>query len=334
MTDRSDGMTHAPVGKPAPVCQPGDFRFAAMCLDHGHINGMTNGLLEAGGEVVKVYDPDPEKVAAYCARYPGVEAAESEAEILSDSTIQMVAGAAIPNQRASLGLRVMAAGKDYFTDKAPFTTLSQLAEARQVVAETGQKYMVYYSERLHTDSAIRAGQLIEQGVIGRVLQVICLAPHRLKAAARPEWFFRKEQYGGIICDIGSHQIEQILHFTGATDARVTSAAIANHNHPQYPELEDFGEAHLITNNGCTGYFRVDWFTPAGLAVWGDGRTFILGTDGYMELRKYIDILHHTEGDQIYLVNQGGSQQLSVHGEVGFPFSVNSFSIVSIARRMP
>jgi predicted dehydrogenase len=141
----------------------------------------------------------------------------------------------------------------------------------------------------------------------------------LNAPNRPDWFFRKEQYGGIICDIGSHQIEQILHFSGATDAEISSAAVANYNNPDYPELEDFGEASLVTNNGVSGYFRVDWFTPDGLAVWGDGRTFILGTDGYMELRKYIDLLQDPEGDQIYLVNQTGAQHLSVRGQVGFPF---------------
>ena len=319
MSNAADGMNYAPKGKPAPVCGPGEFRFAAVALDHGHIYGMTNGLKEAGAELVKVYDADPAKVAAFRKVHPEAEVASSEAEILEDPTIQLVAAAAVPNLRAGLGMRVMAAGKDYFTDKAPFTTLEQLAEARRLVAETGRKYMVYYSERLHTDSAMYAGELIAQGVIGKVVQVICLAPHRLNAPGRPDWFFRKEQYGGIICDIGSHQIEQILHFSGATDAEISSAAVANYNNPDYPELEDFGEASLVTNNGVSGYFRVDWFTPDGLAVWGDGRTFILGTDGYMELRKYIDVLQDPEGDQIYLVNQTGAQHLSVRGQVGFSF---------------
>ena len=34
-----DGMNYAPSGAPKPVCSPGDFVFAAVGLDHGHING-------------------------------------------------------------------------------------------------------------------------------------------------------------------------------------------------------------------------------------------------------------------------------------------------------
>ena len=278
-------MSYAPQGKPRPVVAAGEFPFAAMRLDHGHIFGQCNGLIEAGAELRAVFDPDPEKVAAFCQRYPGVRAARSENEILDDPAIKLVAAAAVPNQRAELGLRVMDAGKDYFTDKTPFTTLEQLALARQKVAATGRKYMVYYSERLHVECAVFAGQLISDGAIGRVIQVLGLGPHRLAATSRPAWFFEKERYGGILCDVGSHQIEQFLFYAGAHDARVLSAAVANYANPDQPELEDFGEASLVADNGCSNYFRVDWFTPDGLSTWGDGRAIILGTKGSIELRK-------------------------------------------------
>src|SRR5690606_6573876 len=208
--------------------------------------------------------------------------------ILEDKEIQLVAGAAVTSERCALGMRVMDSGKDYFTDKAPFTTLEQLEMARKKVKETGKKYMVYYSERLHVESAVYAGQLIEQGAIGRVVQVIGTGPHRLNAPSRPDWFFKKEKYGGILCDIGSHQCEQFLYFTGAKDAKVLHSKVANYHNKQYPELEDFGDATLLADNGATGYFRVDWLTPDGLRTWGDGRMIILGTEGYIELRKYID----------------------------------------------
>ena len=314
-----DGMNYAPQGKPSPVVKPGEFVFAAMALDHGHINGMCNGLLEAGGQLSLVYDPDPAKVKAFCDRYPDTRVAQNEAQILEDPRIQLVAAAAVPCERGPLGLRVMEAGKDYFTDKTPFTSLEQLDQARQTADETGQKYMVYYSERLHVECAVFAGDLIADGAIGRVIQVLGLGPHRLSASSRPDWFFEKAKYGGILCDIGSHQIEQFLFYSGAKDATVRSAAVANYNHPQYPELEDFGEASLVADNGCSNYFRVDWFTPDGLGSWGDGRTIILGTDGYIELRKYIDVGRTPEGNQLYLVNQAGEQHISVTGKVGYPF---------------
>ena len=316
---KSDGMNYAPQGQPKPVVSKGEFRFVAMHLDHGHIYGMCNGLLEAGGQLTAVYDPDPSKVAQFKKAYPDVKVANSAEAILDDPNTQMVAAAAIPNVRGPLGCKVMESGKDYFTDKTPFTTLDQLADAKKVAAETGKKYMVYYSERLHVECAVHAGDLVQAGAIGRVIQVMGLGPHRLNAPYRPDWFFDHEQYGGILCDIGSHQIEQFLFYSGAQDATVTNARVANFNHPQYPELEDFGEANLVADNGCSNYFRVDWFTPDGLATWGDGRTIILGTDGYIEMRKYIDVGRDADGDQLYLVNQDGEQHMSLTGKVGFPF---------------
>ncbi len=316
---KSDGMNYAPKGKPNKVVEPGQFKFAAISLDHGHIYGMCNGLLEAGAELKWVYDADPAKVEAFISKYPEAVVAESEEQILNDAEIQLVAAAAIPSLRGPLGVKVMRHGKHYFTDKTPFTTLEQLAEAREAAKETGKKYAVYYSERLHVECAVFAGQLIEQGAIGRVVHVIGLGPHRLNASTRPDWFFEKEKYGGILCDIGSHQIEQFLTFTGNKGATVAGSKVANYNAKEYPELEDFGDFTLIGDNGATGYFRVDWLTPNGLGTWGDGRTLIMGTEGYIELRKYIDIARDSAGDQLYLVNGEGEKHMSLSGQVGFPF---------------
>lgn len=316
----ADGMTYAPQGKPAPVVGPGEFTFATVHLDHGHIFGQTNGLLEAGAELKWVYDPDPAKVADFCQRYPQARVARSLDEVLEDPAVQLVAAAAIPNTRGALGCQVMQAGKDYFTDKTPFTAYDQLEQARQVVAATGRKYAVYFSERLHVESAMYATDLIQAGAIGRVLQVLGLGPHRLNAPSRPAWFFDKAQYGGILCDIGSHQFEQFLTFSGATDATVTHAAIANYNNPDHPELDDFGEANLVGNNGATNYVRVDWFTPNGLRTWGDGRMIIMGTDGYIELRKYVDVGREPHvTDQVFLVDQKGEHHFDVAGKVGYRF---------------
>ena len=194
----SDGMNYAPKGKPQPVVSPGEFVFSAAHLDHGHIYGMTNALLEAGGTLKYVYDPDPAKVAQFVKTYPQAIPARSEEEVLQDKDTRLVCGAHITSERCALGLRVMASGKDYFTDKAPFTTLAQLESAKAMVRETGRKYMVYYSERLHVEGAILAGYMIEQGEIGQVIHVEGFGPHRLGAPSRPAWFFEKEKYGGIL----------------------------------------------------------------------------------------------------------------------------------------
>jgi predicted dehydrogenase len=318
--NRQDGMNYAPQGKPVPVVKSGEFIFFFFFISHGHIYGMCNGLTEAGGTLKSFYDPDPDKMHEFSKHYPDVIPAKYEGEILDDKEVNLIAAADIPNLRGPLGLRVMAAAKDYFTDKCPFTTLEQLSQARDMAAKTGQKYSIYYSERLHTEAGVYAGELVKQGVIGKIIQVIGLGPHRLNAPARPDWFFIKEKYGGILCDIASHQMEQILFYTGAKDAKIVSSHVANYNNPQYPELEDFGEAHLVLDNNATAYFRVDWFTPNGLQTWGDGRVFILGTEGFIELRKFMNLgIPNSGGSHIFLANGKEELYINVEGKVGYPF---------------
>ena len=303
---------------PETVVQPGEFVFSAVGLAHGHVLGMTRGLLDAGATLRSVYDADPAKVAEFLELFPGTQVASSEQDVLDDPSVQLVASADVASERAPLGLRVIAAGKDFFVDKAPLTTFEQLEAVREATARTGLKYAVYYGERVHSEAAIIADQLVRQGAIGSVLQVAAFGPHRV-GTGRPDWFFDPERYGGILCDIGSHNFEQMLHYTGATDGEIISATVANYAHPETPGLQDFGDAHVVLDNGTTGYVRVDWFTPEGLGVFGDGRTILLGTDGYIEMRKYIDITTDNGGGQVLLVNQEGQYRFDAAGKTGFPF---------------
>jgi len=325
MADITSGANYAPKGKEKPVVKSGEFVFSCVGLYHGHIFGMCNGLLEAGATLKSYYDPNPAYMAAFAKNFPAAKPARSEEEILCDKEVLLVAGADKTDLRCGLGLRVMGAGKDYFTDKAPMTTLEQLAAAREAVKKTGKKYAVYYSERIHVESAVFAGCLVEEGAIGRVLQVIAFGPHRLNKSVkyggyRPEWFFVKKDYGGILCDIGSHNAEQILFYTGAKDGKVVKSHIANYNHPEYPELDDFGDCEILLDNNATGYYRVDWFTPDGLQNWGDGRLFILGTEGYIEQRKYFNLgVPGSGGGHVFLANQKQETYFRMDGNTGYPF---------------
>ena len=319
MANIKDGASYAPSGEAEQVVAPGEFLIAAAFLDHGHIYGQVNGLCDAGATLKYVYDTDPERLQQFCNNYPGVKVAESFDVILQDPDIRLVCAAAIPCERAAIGIQVMASGKDYFTDKSPFTTLQQLQEAREVASQTGQKYAVYYAERLHNDAAWRAGELIKQGAVGRVLQVLNLAPHRLAKTTRPAWFFDKRCYGGILTDIGSHQVEQFLTYAGCRAATINFSRVANFSHPDRPGLEDFGEMSMTGDNGASFYSRVDWYTPEGLRTWGDGRTFIVGSEGTIELRKYVDLTVAAPASRLFLVNAQGEEMEDCLGNTGFPF---------------
>lgn len=278
--------------------------FSAININHAHIYSQTDALLEAGADLVSFYAKEPELAIPYGSKYPQARQAKTPEEILEDKTIDLVITSGIPNDRAPLGIRVMQAGKDFMSDKPGFTSLDQLAKARAVQAETGRIYSIYFSERLGNPATVKAGELVKQGAVGQVIQTVGLGPHRVNPASRPAWFFKKAQYGGILTDIASHQVDQFLFFTGSTKAEIIFSQVANYKYPEYPELEDFGEISLRSEN-CTGYIRVDWFTPDGLPTWGDGRLIILGTEGYIELRKYVDIAGKPGGDHLFLVDKTG-----------------------------
>jgi predicted dehydrogenase len=321
MSDQRDGMNWAPISAlPQPVVKDREFVFAAAYFNHGHIYGQTNALTEAGGLCKWAYDPDAQRLHDFCQKYPHIQPATSFAQILDDPEVRLVTAAAVPSERCEIGLQVLDAGKDYFTDKAPFTTLDQLALARTRTASTGRKYLSDYSERLHSEAGWHAGELIRQGAIGRVVQIIIMAPHNLAKNSRPDWFFDKARYGGILTDIGSHQFDQFLAYAGATDGAVNFARVENFANHDTPGLEDFGEASMTLNNGVSCYCRLDWMNPKGHRSWGDGRTFVLGTDGYIEVRKNNDITREpVESQVIYLVDHEAEKRIPCHGQIGFPF---------------
>lgn len=288
-----------PENRPEPKKQ---IKFSVIGIYHGHIYGIVNALVKGGGELVAIYSREPELLPQFTKVYPNVKVAKSEEEILEDSTIQLVASAGIPVDRAPLGIRVMKSGKDYVTDKPGILTFEQFKEVKKVQKETKRIYSILYSERLTNPASVKAGELVQAGAIGRVIQTLGMGPHRMSAPSRPAWFFDPEKAGGVLCDIGSHQCDQFLFFTGSTKAEVNFSQIANFNNPKYPNYQDFGDMSVRSDH-ATGYIRIDWFTPNGLPTWGDGRMFILGTEGYIELRKYVDIAGRKGDNHLFLVNQ-------------------------------
>jgi predicted dehydrogenase len=282
-------------------------RFAVIGIEHRHIFGQVDCLLAAGAELVSFHAAGS-LLGWFVEKYPQAEPVDDQRRILDDRTIQLVVCAGIPCERAPLGIAAMRHGKDFMVDKPGVTSFEQLAAVRSVQAETGRIYSICYSEHFETRSTVKAGELVQAGAIGRVILTTGLGPHRLNKATRPDWFFLREKSGGILTDIASHQCEQFLFLTGADDAEVVAASVANRANPETPQLQDFGEMLLRTKN-ASGYIRVDWFTPDGLPTWGDGRLFIVGTEGSIELRKYVDIGGAPGIDHLFLVDGKGVQRV-------------------------
>ncbi|MBX3582243.1 MAG: Gfo/Idh/MocA family oxidoreductase [Rhizobiaceae bacterium] len=289
-------------------------RFAAIGLDHRHIYHLVGELIQAGAECAGycAETSDPRVSDGFRDRFPQLKPVERE-RLFDDPSIDIIVSAAIPRDRTTIAIRAMRAGKDVMVDKPGATTLDQVAAIEDVARETGRIFSVCFSERFVVRACEAAARLVSAGEIGKVVQTVGLGPHRLNRTTRPHWFFEREAYGGILTDIASHQIDQFLFFTGARDAEIVSSATANHALPDIPDFEDFGEI-LLRGGGASGFIRVDWFTPDGLGAWGDGRLFLLGTEGYIELRKYIDIAGRSGGDHLFLSNKAGTRHIDASGE--------------------
>jgi predicted dehydrogenase len=296
-------------------------KFVAIGLDHRHIYEMTGRLLEMGCECVGYWtEGAPQPLAGFVRRFPHIPRVADKLRLLEDPTVQLVLTAAVNCDRAGIAIEAMRHSKDVMSDKPGCTTPDQLAELRRTVAETGRIWSVNYSERFEVRAVTRAIELVKAGAIGRVVQTVGLGPHRLNRQLRPAWFFQRHRYGGVLCDIASHQVEQFLIFTGSTDAEVITSAIGNFANPSDPELEDFGEM-LLRSDHAQGYIRVDWYTPDGLNSWGDGRLTILGTDGYIELRKYIDVAGRPGTDHLFLVDNKQTRYIEC-GDADLPYAAN------------
>jgi predicted dehydrogenase len=296
-------------------------RFAAVGLDHRHIYDQVKSLQDIGAECVGFWTSgDAKPLPGFIERFPNIPRVADRRRLIEDPSIQLITCAAIPCDRADLAIEAMRAGKDFMVDKPGLTTFEQLAAVKKVQAETGRIFSVNFTERFEVRSTTRAGELVKAGAIGRVVHTCGLGPHRLNRHLRPEWFFRREAYGGILTDIGSHQFDQFLFFTGSTDARIVAARAANVAHPGDPGFEDLGEV-MVESDRASGYFRVDWFTPDGLSTWGDGRCTIVGTEGTIELRKYVDIAGRPGIDHLFLIDKKGTRYVDC-SDAELPYYTN------------
>ena len=285
-------------------------RFGVIGLDHNHVYLHAKMLLNAGAEFAAYYSDKPDLVAEFARTYPNVAVARSETEILEDESIDVIGGAAMPAERARISIAAMRHGKDVVADKPSVLTLEELDEIEKVQRETGRIWALYCNEHHDRFCTVRAAERAAEGAIGRVVQTTGFGPHHIRGQARPSWFFDRSVSGGIIGDVGTHQVEQVLHFTGSTTAEVVHAQTGNFGNRDHPQFEDYGEVSLVGDGGV-GWFRVDWYTPASLGVPGDIRLFVLGTEGYMEMRKYIDPAGRPGAEHLLLVNKEGARFLDL-----------------------
>jgi predicted dehydrogenase len=263
--------------------------FSVVGLNHAHIYGQTQGLLDTGKWRLKhVHAEETDLLKVFQERYPDATAAASVDDVLGDPEVELVASAAINAHRGPLAVRTLEAGKHFFVDKPCVTTLEHLEAVKSAVEATGRRWFAFFGEMV-TDAAVEwVHDQVAKGNLGEPVHFMGLGPHTLRFASRPAWFWKADLYGGILNDIASHQMAQFIYWM-LQDPVPQFSRVGNLHHPEVPEFEDFGDALVTGSKGATGYFRVDWFTPEGMPVFGDIRQQFITTEATVEHRKTIDI---------------------------------------------
>lgn len=292
--------------------------FAAIGLDHGHIIAMCKNLEVHGGYLKWIYDENINKAKMLKKQFPNAKICSSAQEILCDKEVKLIISTIVPNKRAELGIEVLKAGKNYFTDKIPMTSLDQIEAVKKVLETTDKHFFVSFSKRMNNEAAFYATELIKAGAIGRVLQILQVETHTHVAnSSKAEWFYDEKMNGGLLGDFGCHLIEQHLHFSGCEDTKLISSRLSNIKNDKYPNFSDYADMSLLSANGVSGQIRVDWLAPNWINGWGEDRTTIFGSEGYIELGKFYD--EDGNENDMHILNGEGEYFVKVAGKIGLPF---------------
>ena len=155
-------------------------------------------------------------------------------------------------------------------------------------------------------------RLAKSGAVGTVVHVIGAGPHTMWAKRRPDWFWDPDATGGILVDVGSHQVDQFMSITGSTaaDVSIVSSMVGNVASADHPAMQDIGSMTLAAG-AVVGDHRLDYLTARGLGTWGDCRLMIVGTEGTIEARANVDVAGAEGAEHLIVVDAEGTRRVDI-----------------------
>ena len=170
--------------------------------------------LNPGFELYAVWERSKELSAAI---YPNVKVYRSFEDILADKDIELVVVNTPNYTHYEYTKAVLNAGKHVVVEK-PFTVTVEEGEDLARLAEAkGLKLSVFQSRRYDSDSKT-VQQIVDQGVLGHIVEAE-IHYDRYTTALSPK--VHKETPGpgrGLLYDLGSHLLDNVLQFFGKPTA--------------------------------------------------------------------------------------------------------------------
>jgi predicted dehydrogenase len=166
-------------------------------------------------DLVAICDPYKTNLDAALALYPSAKGCKDYHEVLDDKSIDGVIIATPLHLHARITLDALAAGKHVFCEKAMARTMEECKAVYDAYART-DKALYYCMQRMYDEKYVKAMQMIKQGLIGDVVGMRC---HWFRNAdwRRPvpspdlerwiNWRLYKEYSGGLMTELGCHQLE-------------------------------------------------------------------------------------------------------------------------------
>ncbi|RXZ84685.1 gfo/Idh/MocA family oxidoreductase [Paenibacillaceae bacterium] len=285
-------------------------KFSIVGCEHAHIEIFIAEMIALGYECAGLYEPNNVRLAKRLADQFALPIVTEQQRLFAED-VAIIGSSAINNEKIGLIETCERYGKPVMIDKPAVTNRGDFERLQAVIErgkiEVGMLLTERFNPAVHT-----LKNLIEAGELGRIVSIGMRKPHLLNAASRPEWFFSKEQCGGIIIDLLVHDFDLLRWFTGS-EVHESDGMKVKSSLPDRPGFYDAASLQVVMGNGVIAQLYADWYTPATSWTWGDGRIFVTGTEGFAELRLAGDPIAGAGTDELLLcaTNQEPPRRLAL-----------------------
>jgi predicted dehydrogenase len=204
-------------------------------------NVMERSELELWG----LCETNPERVARFSARYPGIRTSADLDEVLGDPTVDAVSIATPPATHYPLAKRALEAGKHVMVEK-PLATCS--TQAQELVALAASKGLVLMPGHtfLYSPAVNKVRELIDSGELGEVYFV---TSSRMNLGIY--------QADGVVNDLAPHDLSILLYWIGRPVSMVsaTGSTVFQNGVPETAFLT------LSFEGGPTANVQLSWLAP-------------------------------------------------------------------------
>ena len=257
-----------------------EIKIAMAGLAHGHgIAFLDSALKFDGVSVVGFYDDENPLSAQEASKTFNAPVYNDLDELLQKSGANTLLTAAINSSKADIIVKAVEAGLHIISDKPLVTKMDDLNRITDALEKNKNvKLYLMLSER-YSPVLVTTKNLIDAGEIGQVVNIINMRPHRLRPQGRPAWMFDSKQYGGILNDIGVHDIDIAVWLSGCEVDKILAASVSNKRFNEFDDFDDNGEAMLRLKNGCIVFILESWLTPEKYPHHGEMKFIVHGTKG-------------------------------------------------------